>query len=291
MTNGGAKKSAIDNNIIDDDAIADSPILLTQYSSEASQLIKSFTKYMPFVVIILILIASITTFDLIRPSGFFTNVLIDTIIDTIIVAVSILLIIFIIFTILPALRYHKILDKWSNLFENNSIRTGILLSINKKSKEEILKALSKNIEKIASPLQYYLSKSGDGTEFYDINVNDVIFDILIDKSTIKPNINSDSLKNIIQDYGNILIKLTEGTIDKNLTQSVIKSLQNYRKEGNKIGLAMIIGESITNESSYLIDKIKDKTISKSLILIEKPTINNNLVSTSDLKNLNNILTQ
>ena len=291
MTNGGAKKSAIDNNIIDDAAIADSPILLTQYSSEASQLIKSFTKYMPFVVIILILIASITTFDLIRPSGFFTNVLIDTIIDTIIVAVSILLIIFIIFTILPALRYHKILDKWSNLFENNSIRTGILLSINKKSKEEILKALSKNIEKIASPLQYYLSKSGDGTEFYDINVNDVIFDILIDKSTIKPNINSDSLKNIIQDYGNILIKLTEGTIDKNLTQSVIKSLQNYRKEGNKIGLAMIIGESITNESSYLIDKIKDKTISKSLILIEKPTINNNLVSTSDLKNLNNILTQ
>ena len=252
MTNGGAKKSAIDNNIIDDAAIADSPILLTQYSSEASQLIKSFTKYMPFVVIILILIASITTFDLIRPSGFFTNVLIDTIIDTIIVAVSILLIIFIIFTILPALRYPKILDKWSNLFENNSIRTGILLSINKKSKEEILKALSKNIEKIASPLQYYLSKSGDGTEFYDINVNDVIFDILIDKSTIKPNINSDSLKNIIQDYGNILIKLTEGTIDKNLTQSVIKSLQNYRKEGNKIGLAMIIGESITNESSYLI---------------------------------------
>ncbi|HEX6672122.1 MAG TPA: hypothetical protein VF084_07800 [Nitrososphaeraceae archaeon] len=291
MTKGGAKKSVIDNNIIDDAAIADSPILLTQYSSEASQLIKSFTKYISFVVIILILIASIITFDLIRLSGFFTNVLIDTIIDTIIVAISILLIIFIIFTILPALRYHKILDKWSNLFGNNSIRTGILLSLNKKNKEEILKALSKNIEKIASPLQYYLSKSGDGIEFYDINVNDVIFDILIDKSTIKPNINSDSLKNIIQDYGNILIKLTEGTIDKNLTQSVIKSLQKYRKEGNKIGLAMIIGESITNESSYLIDKIKDKTISKSLILIEKPTINNNLVSTSDLKNLNNILTQ
>jgi hypothetical protein len=155
-----------------------------------------------------------------------------------------------------------------------------------------LKALSKNIAmEIASPLQYYLSKSADGTEFYDINVSNVIFDILIDKSTIKTNINSDSLKNTFQRYGSILIKLTDGTIDKNLTQSVIKSLQNYRKKGNKIGLAMIIGESITNESYYLIDKIKDKTISKSLILIEKPTINNNLVSTSDLKNLNNILPQ
>ena len=42
---------------------------------------------------------------------------------------------------------------------------------------------------------------------------------------------------------------------------------------------------------YLIDKIKDKTISESLILIEKPTIDNNPVSTSDLKTLNNILPQ
>ncbi len=292
MTNWGTKKRSIDDNI-DEVAAVDSPILLTQYSSEASQLIKSFTKYMPFVVIILILITSITTFDLVvRQSGFFTNVLTDKTIDTMITAVSILLIIFLIFTVRPVLRSQKILDKWSNLFENNSIRTGILLSINNKSKEEILKALSKNIEEeIASPLQYYLSKSGDGTEFYDINVSDVIFDILIDKSTIKTNINSDSLKNTFQDYGSILIKLTHGTIDKNLTQSVIKSLQNYRKEGNKIGLAMIIGESITNESYYLIDKIKDKAISKSLILIEKPTIHNNPVSTSHLKNLNNILTQ
>jgi hypothetical protein len=291
MTNWGTKKSNIDDNI-DEAAAVDSPILLTQYSSEASQLIKSFLKYMPFVVIILILIASITTFDLVvRPSGFFTNVLTDKTIDTMIIALSILLIIFLIFTVRPVLRSQKKLDKWSNLFENNSIRTGILLSINNKSKEEILKVLSKNIEEIASPLQYYLSKSGDGTEFYDINVSDVIFDILIDKSTIKTNINSDSLKNTFQRYGSILIKLTDGTIDKNLTQSVIKSLQNYRKEGNKIGLAMIIGESITNESYYLIDKIKDKTISKSLILIEKPTFNNNLVSTSDLKNRTNILTQ
>ena len=46
------------------------------------------------------------------------------------------------------------------------------------------------------------------------------------------------------------------TIDKNLTQTVIKSLQKYRKQGNKIGLAMIIGESITNESYDLVDKIK-----------------------------------
>ena len=54
---------------------------------------------------------------------------------------------------------------------------------------------------------------------------------------------------------------------------------------------MIIGESITNESYDLVNKLKDKTISESLILIEKSTANNNNNNqVSDLKNLNNILT-
>src|SRR5688572_6352746 len=109
MTNWGTKKRSIDDNKV---AAVDSPILLTQFSFEASQLIKSFTKYMPFVVIILILIASITTFDLVfRPSGFFTNVLTDKTIDTMIIALSILLIIFLIFTVRPVLRSQKKLDK------------------------------------------------------------------------------------------------------------------------------------------------------------------------------------
>jgi hypothetical protein len=122
MTNGGAKKSAINNNIIDDAAIAYSPILLTQYSSEASQLIKSFTKYIPFVVIILTLIITMTIFDLVKELGFFTNVLTDKTIDTMIIAVSfILLIIILIFTVRPLMRSQKILDKWSNLFEKNEL--------------------------------------------------------------------------------------------------------------------------------------------------------------------------
>ena len=61
-------------------------------------------------------------------------------------------------------------------------------------------------------------------------------------------------------------------------------------QGNKIGLAMI-REVLFNEDYDLVDKIiKDKTISESLILIEKPTTENNLSSASDLKNLNNMLT-
>ena len=257
-------------------------LALTQYSSEASQLIKSFTKNIPIVVLILILIASMTTFDLIMDLGF-TRILSDETIDAMIIAVSLFLIVFIFFTVRPLLRSQKVLNKWSNLFENNAIKTGILLTINDKSKEEILHALSEIIDQIANPLQNYLAKS-DNKEFYNISVGNTIFDILIDKTTIK-SIDSDSLKNTINDYGNILVKIVENDIDKQITENVLNSLQEYKKNGNKIGLSMIIGESISQESFNIINKIKDKNISENLILIEKP---NN--QDYDLKNLNTVLT-
>jgi hypothetical protein len=277
MTNSNVRKGRIDDSIN-----ADSPVLLTQYSSEASQLIKSFTKNISFVVLILILITSMTVFDLVMDLGF-TNILSDETIDAMIIIVSIFLIFFIIFTVRPILKSQKILDKWSNLFENNAIRTGILLTINNKSKEEILNALSETIEQIDIPLQDYLSKSHPN-EFYNVSIDDTTtFDILIDKSTIKP-IDSDSLKNAIQDYGSILIKIADDVIDKDITRNFLESLQKYKKRGNKIGLAIIIGESITQESYSLANKIKDKTISENLILIEKPNSTD-----SDLKNLDNVL--
>ena len=259
-------------------------VMLTQYSSEASQLIKSFTKNIPFVVIILISIVSITSLDLVMDLGF-TRILSDETIDAIIIGVSLFLILFTLFAVRPVLRSRKILEKWSNLFENNAIRTGIILTIKDKSKEEILYALPEVIKQIAIPLEYYLSKS-DKKEFYNVNIDDITtFDILIDKSTIK-SIDSDSLKNIIQEYGSILIKIVDKDIDKSITQDFLKSLQNYKKRGNKIGLAIIIGESISQESYILANNIKDKTISENLILIEKPVNNRDY----DLKSLNNVST-
>lgn len=266
----------------DDNINNDSPLLLTQYSSKAAQLIKSFTKNILFLILILFVITGMTIFDLSMDLGF-TNILSDETIDAIIIGTSIFLILFTVLIVRPVRRSQHILEKWSNLFDQNAIRTGIILSINNKSKDEVLVALSETIEQIAIPLQDYLSKS-DNKEFYDINVNDTTFDILIDKSTVK-SLDSNSLKNTIQDYGSIIIKITEGIIDKDVTQSFIQSLQKYRKQqGNKIGLAMIIGESITQESYALISKTKDKIINENLILIEKPTTD------PDLMNLNNVLT-
>ena len=213
----------------------------------------------------------------------FINVLSDETIDAIIIGTSLFLIIFTILIVRPVYRSQNILEKWSNLFDKNAIGTGIILSINNKNKEEILSALSETIEQIATPLQNYLSKS-DNKEFFDISINDTTFDILIDKSTIK-SVDENSLKNTIQDYGSIIIKITDGVIDKAVTHSFIQSLQKYsRQQGNKIGLAMIIGESITPESYDLVSKTKDKIINENLILIEKPT-----PTDPDLMNLNNVL--
>ena len=277
MTNGGETKinsiNDDDKNFIGDDSL----ILLSKYSQEASQLIKSFTKKVPFVLTILIVVASMTIFDIVKEFGF-VMFLPDQTIDAIIISVSILLIIFLIFTIRPILKFQKILDRWSNLFGTNSIRTNILLTINDKSKEEILNALAETIEEMDIPLHQYLlkSKQQHNNEFYNVSIDNTstsntTFDILIDTSTIKPEIDFSSLKKTIQDYGSILVKVVENTIDKNTTQTFIECLQKYRmKKDNKIGLALLIGESIEQESYKLIDKIKDKNIRENLILIEKP---------------------
>lgn len=276
MNKNESKRDKIDDNIDNHSAL-----LLTQYSSKASQLIKSFTKKIHFLILILFVITGMTILDLSMDLGFI-NVLSDETIDSIIIGTSIFLIVFTILIVRPVYRSQNLLEKWSNLFDKNAIRTGIILSINNKNKEEILSALSETIEQIAIPLQNYLSKS-DKKEFFDISFNGTKFDILIDKSTIK-SLDANSLKNTIQDYGSIIVKITDRIIDKDLTKSFIQSLQKYRKqEGNKIGLAMIIGESITQESYDLISKTKDKIINENLILIEKP------LTDPDLMNLNNVV--
>ncbi|MGI0051553.1 MAG: hypothetical protein ACRD8K_07430 [Nitrososphaeraceae archaeon] len=261
------KKSVKKDKI--DSLNANSKALSTQYCFKSSQLIKSFTKNILFVLIVVILVAAMTIFDLIINLGFINN-LPDETIDAVIIVVSIFLILFLVFTVKAILRSQKVLDKWSNLFENNVIRTSIILTINNNSKEEILHALSEIIEEIAIPLQHYLAKSNHH-EFYDVRVNDTttIFDILIDKATIKPTIDSDSLNNTVQNYGSIAVKITENAIDKNITQIFIESLQQYQKKGNKIGLAILIGKSIDQKSYNLVNKIKDKNINENLILIEK----------------------
>jgi hypothetical protein len=276
------KKNESTRDKIDDNINNNSALLLTQYSSKASQLIKSFTKNILFLILILFVITAMTILDLSMDLGFI-NVLSDETIDAIIIGTSLFLIAFTILIVRPVYRSQNILEKWSNLFDKNAIRTGIILSINNKNKEEILSALSETIEQIATPLQNYLSKS-DNKEFFDISINDTTFDILIDKSTIK-SVDENSLKNTIQDYGSVIIKITDGVIDKAVTHGFIQSLQKYsRQQGNKIGLAMIIGESITPESYELVSKTKDKIINQNLILIEKPS-----TTDPDLMNLNNVL--
>ena len=276
------KKNESTRDKIDDNINNNSALLLTQYSSKASQLIKSFTKNILFLILILFVITAMTILDLSMDLGFI-NILSDETIDAIIIGTSLFLIAFTILIVRPVYRSQNILEKWSNLFDKNAIRTGIILSINNKNKEEILSALSETIEQIATPLQNYLSKS-DNNEFFDISINDTTFDILIDKSTIK-SVDENSLKNTIQDYGSIIIKITDGVIDKAVTYGFIQSLQKYsRQQGNKIGLAMIIGESTTPESYELVSKTKDKIINQNLILIEKPS-----TTDPDLMNLNNVL--
>ena len=74
------KKNESTRDKIDDNIDNHSALLLTQYSSKASQLIKSFTKNILFLILILFVITGMTILDLSMDLGFI-NVLSDEKID------------------------------------------------------------------------------------------------------------------------------------------------------------------------------------------------------------------
>src|SRR5215203_7268191 len=110
------KKDTSTRDNIDDNINNNSALILTRYSSKASQLIKSFTKNIRFLILILILITGMTILDLSMDLGFITF-LSDETIDSIIIGTSLFLIVFTILIVRPVFKSQNILEKWSNLFD------------------------------------------------------------------------------------------------------------------------------------------------------------------------------
>ena len=102
------KKKESRKHKLDDNINNDSPLLLTHYSSEAAQLIKSFTNNILLVLIILFVITGMTILDLAMDLGF-SKILSDETIDAIIIGISIFLILFTILIVRPVLRSQNIL--------------------------------------------------------------------------------------------------------------------------------------------------------------------------------------
>ncbi|MGB7960244.1 MAG: FeoB-associated Cys-rich membrane protein [Nitrososphaeraceae archaeon] len=287
----GSRESDID--MLDS---TDSPIMPTRYAHGSSKLIRSIEKtFYPIIGLIaaLFLFAILDITDVISKY----NILPDRTYDIIITFVAAILLAVVVYLLYSLIKSRKKLHHWADIFERNSIKAGLTISMSTTSKEHVLGALSETIEGIGEPLRDYLSSSPNSYKnLIDVQIDkDTVFDILIDKdhlinrtpsnqvssitlsskttSTSIPDNEQTSkeisdLKESTRRYGAITARVTSGRINEETVKSFQAALQKYISSSrNKVALALIIGEGIDEEADNL-SKLRIKGIDY-FILIEK----------------------
>ena len=215
---------------------------------------------------------------------------VDKIVDIILLLV--LIVVLVPLTLL-LLRSRNVLDRWTEMFERNSIATGMTIAMNKRSKEEAIHALVQSVDEIGEALEEYITSiKSDLKEFYDVSIEDgntrTRYDILIDSnhvvngSDVDANKSNSSknksiqLKKVLEDYGAVIMKIVDGHIDKNIVESFVDSLSRYVSVSKKrVGLGIIIGEESSPEAKEAANNFISKRgyglSNKLLLLIDKPS--------------------
>nr|MDQ6862747.1 hypothetical protein [Thermoproteota archaeon] len=101
-----------------------------------------------------------------------------------------------------------------------------------------------------------------------------VFDVLINVDRIESagHGNTDALKQVIREYGTIIIKIVNGVVDKDAVVNFSELLSRYTSlTNNKVSLALLIGEEVTGDAHNLALYLKNKKIGY-MIVIEKPVL-------------------
>lgn len=245
---------------------SDSPTLPTRYGHEASIFIKSITKKFPYLIAIIIGLIALTILDLSADMGL-KLIIGDKSIDTLIISLSIIMLVILTIVLRPLFKFERVLEKWADLFERNSLTAEIKMMISNRNKDEVLSSVSTILEPINVPLQNYLETRPVHDEFFNVNYDENVFSILVDNTTVK---NDNDLSRSMQEYGAIIINIYDDLVDTKILNSFTKALKEYSYK-NKIGLALIISEQISSDVYDFVHLSIDDVVKK-IILVEKPTI-------------------
>jgi hypothetical protein len=256
-----------------------SPVLATKYAHIASSLIHTLGKNLVLVICLIFALVVISLLDTLYALGY-VSVIPDVIYDSMITIFSVIILVTTLYLLNTLLRSKRMLSSWADTFERNSIKAGMNIVMTNKSKEQAIHAIAQTVEQIGEPLRKYISSKENYKNFLDVNIkfnnNEIFFDILIDQDHVKDKVSgsddngSIDLKQSLHEYGSIVIKITDGTVDKDIVESFYKSLSNYvALTKNKIGLAVIIGDD-ASEDAYKFAKQRENNKVNYIILIEKP---------------------
>lgn len=261
------------NSRDDDHLISSSPTIITKYAHRSSRLIYSIEKNLYVIIAIVALLVVISIVDTFEIIGI-TNFIEEGLDDMIIAMLSLASLAALIPLLRLSLESKKMLEEWANMFEYNSIKNSIRMSLTTATKEELVYAVGETVKEIGDPLLKYVEK-GDFNEFFNVAIGETTtFDILIDLQTVKVDKEGGAnLKKILRDYGAIIIKIIDGTISKKELLSFSYDISQYAMQQNRkikdtIGLAIMIGREISPDA-YSTARSRSMKV-KDILLIEKP---------------------
>lgn len=264
--NNNKKDPTTDNNNL----ISFSPTLVTKYAHRSSRLIYSIEKNLYIIIAIVAALAAVSLVDALEVLGI-TDFIGEGLDDTVIAILSLASLAALLPMLRLSLESKKMLEEWANMFEHNSIKNSISMSLTSATREELVQAIAESVEEIGDPLHEYIEK-GDFSEFFTKAAGGNDFDILIDSETVREEKGA-ILKRIFDEYGAIIIKIVDGTITKKdiitLSSEIsIYAAQRHRKIKNAVGLAMIVGREISPDA-YSTSRSGSLHV-KDILLIERP---------------------
>lgn len=255
---------------------ASSTILTSRFGNASAKLIHSVEKNLYIVLAVIVSIATLSLMNTLGILNYLHPENVDYFVD---LTLSIVLIIVVVPLVFLIMKSRKVLDKWNDMFEKNTISTSMNITMKDRTEGAALKALSYAVGEISEPLQSYIeSKKSDLSEFLDVNFDaDIKFDVLLDRNHVKDDGStiSNNLIQILRDYGSVVIKITDGVVDKNSVESFVESLSKYASvTKNEIGLGLILGEAIKKDAQEVASKtsyLRKRSVNN-LVLLAKPSI-------------------
>jgi hypothetical protein len=220
-----------------------SPVLATIYAHTASNLVRTIAKNFVFIVAVISAVTILAVLDVLHVVGYI-KVIPDVVYDSVIVIFSVILLIVILYLLNTLLQSKKVLSSWAE-----------------------------TVAQISEPLRNYISSKENLKNFLDVNVknnnnnDDIFFDVLIDQDHVKNETsygsanNSSNLKQSLLEYGAVVINVVEGNVDNEIVRSFYNSLLKYVSlTKNKVGLALIIGDSISEDAGNIARQLENNKI-------------------------------
>ena len=268
-------KNNNDKNEALSSSIPESPTLATRYAHRAARLVHSIEKNSYLIIGIVVALFILSILDMLE-----VHANLPFSLDPVITVFSAGSIVALFYMVRVTIKSRRVLERWADVFERNSISAGINISMGNRTKEEAIRAIAETVEEIGPQLREYISSKDSYNEFFDITFGNeetataVQFDIVIDKDNLEPTENSSyqDLKLALQKYGSIIVKFVNGTIDTNTILTYSNLLSRYISiTKNNVSLALIIGDGATSDAHNVAFHPKDKKIGY-LVIIERPLL-------------------